>query len=229
MSFFGLFENDVFWTFEIPGFILRHIMKSNCNRLTFDVMEGNGARRPDSLPLLGAKKRHSPLHPRVIRNQSQFIVACEFGYPEDVVYKAMEKYKFDKASNLIDFLEKIVSKSSPDEWNIEPAKWAFLTGELLDPPLKDGANSESAVMTKKTTVAEDPVVTVKKTEQSSLRAATERLYVTSMCLVCNKNRRTRLSLPCCHLTHCNACDASTRSCPYEGCGELIRDTIVTYF
>ena len=77
-------------------------------------MEGNGARRPNSLLLLGAKKHRSPPHPRAILNHSQFIVACEFGYPEEVVYKALEEYKFDKASNLIDYLEVIIRKSSPD-------------------------------------------------------------------------------------------------------------------
>ena len=198
-------------------------------------MEGNGARRPDSLPLLGAKKHRSPPHPRVIRNHSQFIVACEFGYPEEIVHEALEEYKFDKASSLIDYLEDIVKKSSPDDW--KPTKWAFLTGELLDPPPKDDTKAETAAVTQKTNVTEAPVVTqpltqtttVKKTEHSSLRAATERLYRTATCLVCKKNRRTHLNLPCCHLTHCNACNASTRLCPYEDCGELIRDTIVTFF
>ena len=212
-------------------------MKHNCNSLTFHVMEANGTQRPDSLPLLGAKKNHSLPHPRVILNHSQFIAACEFGYPEEVVYEALEEYKFDKASNLIDYLEVIMKKSSPNKWNMEPTKWAFLSGELLDLPSKDDANAESATLTKTTTVAEAPTVTesltqtttAKKTEQPSLRVETERLYLTSTCLVCKKNKRTRLSLPCCHLTHCNTCDASTHSCPYEDCGELIRDTIVTYF
>ena len=212
-----------------------YIMKHNCNCLTFVIMEGNGARRPNSLPVLGAKKHRSLPHPRAILNHSQFIAACEFGYPEEVVYKALEEYKFDKASNLIDYLEVIIRKSSPDKWNMEPTKRAFLTGELLDLAPKDDANTESAALTK-TTATEAPIATepltqtttAKKTEQSSLRVETERLYFTSTCLVCKKNKRTRLSLPCCHLTHCNACDALTRSCPHEDCGELIRDTIVTY-
>ena len=66
------------------------------------------------------------------------------------------------------------------------------------------------------------------TSQSTLREETENLYRRSMCLVCHKNRRCFVILPCSHFTLCAMCEPSTRKCPIHDCQELISCTIQTY-
>ena len=62
----------------------------------------------------------------------------------------------------------------------------------------------------------------------SLRAETEALYKSSICLACWKNKRSFVTLPCCHFSLCASCGRSTNQCPLRDCKEKIMDVIQTF-
>ena len=77
---------------------------------------------------------------------------------------------------------------------------------------------------------EDVLSTEKVIESDlKLRQETEKLYRNTKCLVCYVNTRSRLCLPCCHLTHCESCERKVKVCPRMSCRENIEWTIQTYF
>ena len=55
--------------------------------------------------------------------------------------------------------------------------------------------------------------------------------VTSLikCFRCHKNRRSILTLPCCHFTLCEICAYVTYNCPFSDCQHPIEEIIRTYF
>ena len=57
---------------------------------------------------------------------------------------------------------------------------------------------------------------------------TELLYRQSLCLVCRKNKRSFVTLPCSHFTLCWACEPKTKTCPVRGCQSPIECSIQTY-
>ena len=62
----------------------------------------------------------------------------------------------------------------------------------------------------------------------SLKEETELLYREAMCLACQKNKRSIVTLPCCHFTLCRVCEPIIRKCPFRQCEEKIESAILTY-
>ena len=87
-------------------------------------------------------------------------------------------------------------------------------------------DNEDKIIVKEAKDDDDDVTTEKK--EKSLREETEILYKQSVCLVCFQAKRSRVCLPCCHLTHCEKCEKTLRWCPYHACQEEIHSTIQTY-
>ena len=121
---------------------------------------------------------------------SQYKVACEFGFKEDLIRKFIYK-PYKEASDLIDELEEAELLALNEE-----------TGEV---------DADKCVR---------PL--------SSLREETERLYYSSVCLICHKQTRSRVNLPCSHLSHCEHCDKFVKHCPVRDCCEAVEVTIQTF-
>ena len=66
-------------------------------------------------------------------------------------------------------------------------------------------------------------------QKLTVREETERLFHASICLVCHVSKRTRVCLPCCHLTHCEKCETAVKHCPQLDCKENVECTIRTFF
>ena len=136
-----------------------------------------------------------------VRIHSQ--VAREFGYNEDIVKSFLRKKRYHCAADLIEDLENYESKEEEEK---EDNK-------------NNGDDNAAAAAA---SVASNSV------KKSTLREETEELFRKSVCLVCNSAKRTRVCLPCCHLTHCDKCESSVKVCPYLNCRETVRDTIHTF-
>ena len=136
-------------------------------------------------------------------SSSQFQVASEFGYCHEHIRKLLEKKPYLCAGDLIEDLENYVSEE-------EETEDETLAAAIVKEEEKVGATSDCD----KTT---------------NLRAETEKLFRESVCLVCRATKRTRVCLPCCHLTHCEKCESSVKICPEFQCREIVQYTIHTYF
>ena len=66
------------------------------------------------------------------------------------------------------------------------------------------------------------------TSYFNLMQETELLHRQSLCLVCLKNKRSFVTLPCSHLTLCETCEPKTHKCPVHACQSIIGCTIKTY-
>ena len=60
------------------------------------------------------------------------------------------------------------------------------------------------------------------------REETEHLYRTQYCVICVKNLRTIVTLPCGHFSLCKSCVSRRRHCPAKNCIEVILNEICTY-
>ena len=65
-------------------------------------------------------------------------------------------------------------------------------------------------------------------EKANLRDDTERLYRSSLCVMCVKNAREIVILPCGHYCLCVACEKQCRFCPVKKCAMLITFAIRTF-
>lgn len=128
-------------------------------------------------------------------NNTQYQVAIELGYPMEHVKRLLQKKKYETASDLIDDLEQCSNEMDEE-------------GEKQEIPSTTDINAAAA-----------------SEKVFSLREETEMLYHRSICLVCKKNKRTRVILPCSHLSHCESCNSFTRRCPLVSCQELIEWSI----
>ena len=68
---------------------------------------------------------------------------------------------------------------------------------------------------------------VMETDKVDLRKETEYLYRQSLCVVCMKNLREIVTLPCCHSCLCVLC-ASCCFCPLKDCKMVITSKIRVY-
>ena len=147
--------------------------------------------------------------------ETQYKVACEFGYPEKLVKNFLENKRYKNAGELVDELEEYLLKYEEENEDDKPAtdedKIASVTFHL------EGA--DTAVIINSSTTRHRPL---------SLLEETELLYKKSICLVSRKNRRTVVLLPCGHLAICNPCLASSSTCPRRNCQQHICSGVSTY-
>ena len=140
---------------------------------------------------------------------AQYRVAIEFGFPEKIVRRILQKIKFKDAGTFIEYLEthmeELKANAKSDE---EVEKQETIKQATTPPPLQPTAPPPTSTL--------------------SLREETELLYRQSKCLVCRKNMRTFVSLPCCHFSLCSQCEPSARKCPLQSCQEKIDAVIKTY-
>ena len=141
---------------------------------------------------------------------TQYRVAVEFGFPEAIVRRILYKNRFKDAGTFIEYLEVYMEelKAKTDE-EVEKQETA--------PPLQPTAPPPPP-----------PPSPSPPSSKLSLREETELLYRQSTCLVCLKNSRTFVTLPCCHFTLCSQCEPSARKCPLQSCQEKIGAAIKTY-
>ena len=140
--------------------------------------------------------------------QTQYRVAVEMGFPENIVKRVLRKHVFKSAGDLVDYLET----------NLE-----ILEAEEEENDKEEEAEKQEKVETPSTT----SIVTA--LDNLSLRDETEKLYKQSVCLVCFKRKRTFVILPCGHFTVCDFCERKTRKCPRTDCQQAVECTIRTYF
>lgn len=139
-------------------------------------------------------------------------VACELDFPNKIVRRALRKYKFKTAGSFVDYLETHLDEFDAEEEGEEPVCGEENITILSFPSKTETANSIAAA----------------NTVQPTFREETENLYKRAICLVCNKNRRSFVILPCSHFALCATCESSTRKCPLQDCQEPISCTIQTY-
>lgn len=65
-----------------------------------------------------------------------------------------------------------------------------------------------------------------KKQRDDLVLATKRLYTLLTCLICRRNRRNIVCLPCSHFPMCDTCANSTPTCPV--CNTSIEQRIITF-
>ena len=145
-----------------------------------------------------------------VKIQSQ--VARELGYNDDIVKRFLKKKKYKCAADLIEDLENYETKEEEEE------------EEELNVNGDDNGDDNTAAAA----AAPAASVTSNSVKKFTLREETEELFRKSVCLKCNNAKRTRVCLPCCHLTHCDKCESSVKVCPYLNCQEPVRDTIHTF-
>ena len=144
---------------------------------------------------------------------SKFVVAVEFGYQENVVLCALKRENFKDAASLIEYLDENLQ-----ELEAAAVKEATAKAENEDEEEIEAAASPT-----------DSSVPPESTHHPlSLREETELFYRRSICLVCLKNKRSSVLLPCCHFALCETCRRKTSRCPEEDCGLLIEASIQTY-
>ena len=137
--------------------------------------------------------------------ETQYRVAVEMGFPENITKRVLRKNAFKSAGNLVDYLETNLEMLEAEEEN----------------------DKEEERQEKIETPATTSIVAA--LDNLSLRVETENLYKQSVCLVCFKRKRTFVILPCSHFTVCDFCERKTRKCPRTDCQEEIECTIRTYF
>ena len=147
---------------------------------------------------------------------TQQLVALEFGFSERLIRRALRLKTFKTAGELVDYLDEHEEELSAIEE-------------------QDSGGATAAVVEKETppevTKAEEVKVDkkeVKKKPKLTLRAETEWLYKTSLCLACWKKPRTIVLLPCCHYALCSTCAKMKDKCPLNSCSEKIVEIIPTF-
>ena len=148
------------------------------------------------------------------RARIQLQVASEFGYSHYHIIKLLQRNTYENAAELIEDLE----KSDLQVGDIEKEIVVLTT-----------AKEEMRVDTSTADAAAAAAVTNDCDKKLNLREETERLFHESICLVCCVSKRTRVCLPCCHLTHCEQCETSVKNCPRVDCKKVVECTIRTFF
>ena len=156
--------------------------------------------------------------------ETQYKVACEFGYPENLVLKFLKKKKYRNASELVDELEDYELKCEEEEPVSDEEKEEVKTANKVDTTATapgNGDDTGAATITHSSTARQRPLTLLEETRI---------LYNRGLCVVCMKNKRCVVTLPCSHLALCNTCYRlpSTRKCPVHDCKESIHFGIPTY-
>ena len=120
--------------------------------------------------------------------QTQYQVAIEFGFPEAIVNIALNKNTFDSASSFIDYLEDYMH-------------------DLDSKTLKVTTSLQHSIQN----------VVTEQNKSCMLREETARLYRKTLCLLCGKNKRVFVTLPCSHFNICEVCKPNTKLCPVRFC------------
>ena len=145
--------------------------------------------------------------------ETQYTVAHEFGYPKKLIKELMQKKRYHNAGELIEDLEEYLLTTINDRDG---------AGES-----EEESPDEKVVAAAAAVPMEGNCVTSTK-ETLSLLKETELLYEKSVCILCRKNKRCFVTLPCSHLTLCHVCMPKTQQCPRRDCQEIIQCVIKTY-
>ena len=143
----------------------------------------------------------------------QFQVAKEFGYTDHVIERFLKRKKYKCAADLIEDL---------DKYDSEEEEEIAATPTVKEEEKNNGDDKATAA------AAATPSVTPNSGRKFTLREETEELFRKSVCLCCKNAKRTRVCLPCCHLTHCEKCENLVKVCPYLDCQETVQTTIHTF-
>ena len=138
-----------------------------------------------------------------------FSVALELDFPEKIVRRALRKYRFQSAGDFVDYLE-----SCGEEFEMqtedEKEKVNPVEKNISIVPFPSEANNQGG-----------------KTELT-VREEAQMLFRQSTCLMCWKEKRAFVCLPCCHFGLCKKCNSFAKYCPFSSCKEKISSTIKTY-
>ena len=147
-------------------------------------------------------------------------VAVELGFPEKVVSRALKKYKFKTAGDLVDYLEMHpVEFSMDEEVEEEPAP-----GEEKITIVGFPAEADDEVVHS----SSSSISSTAKPREKTLLEETEDLYRRSVCQGCFSRKRCFVTLPCSHFAICELCEKRLRKCPLSDCQEKIECSIQTY-
>ena len=144
----------------------------------------------------------------------QYEVAVELGFPEKVVSRALKKYKFKTAGDLVDYLEMHPVEFSMDE-------------EVEEEPAP-GEEKITIVGFPTEVACSSSFSNTAKPREKTLLEETEDLYRRSVCQGCFSRRRCFVTLPCSHFAICELCQKRLRKCPLSDCQEKIECSIQTY-
>ena len=136
-------------------------------------------------------------------------VALELDFPEKIVRRALRKYRFECAGDFVDYLE-----SCGDEFEMET----------------EDEKEEVNPVEKNISIVPSPSEAnnqVGKTELT-VREEAKILFRQSRCLMCWKEKRAFVCLPCCHFSLCKKCESFAKYCPFPSCTEKITATIRTF-
>lgn len=145
---------------------------------------------------------------------SQFLVAVEFGYPNNIVRRVLKRQKFKDAGSLIEYLEDNEEQLQAEDDDDEEGETVMSSGRAT--PTVEG---------------EKPKLTLfipPRKKELGLREETELMYKQSICLLCQKSNRAYVLLPCCHLAVCAACLPKTTFCPKLNCKTRVMEAVFTY-
>ena len=158
-------------------------------------------------------------------NTSQYQVAFEFGYSKRLIKKLLIKKKYETAGDLIEELEKLEFERIREGHEIEEDQ-SETEEEKMEEEVAENITSSNSTITNAN--VDDSITIVENAKQLTLREETEILYSKSICLMCQRAKRTRVILPCSHLTHCENCNPKVRRCPRSDCRLTVDFTISTY-
>ena len=133
---------------------------------------------------------------------AQHQIALEFGYPKNIVKGCLAKKKFHSAGSFLEYLD---THNDDLEQEVE---------EEVDLGRED--------------IEEEKDAPTEDLKELSLKEETENLYREAYCLICCKNKRSIVVLPCCHFIMCAICESVTRLCPVRYCKAKIASCIHTY-
>ena len=144
---------------------------------------------------------------------TQYAVAVELCYPEKIVKLALRRKTFKDAGSLLDYLDANEEELREQADNEAAAAAAAEEAKRVEDEQEEEENSAQV---------KNPTIKL------SLREETELLYRRSVCLRCQRHKRTQVCLPCCHFALCDSCERSTDVCPFHGCNTIILHTVRTF-
>ena len=147
--------------------------------------------------------------------ETQYTVAREFGYPKKLIKEFMQKRRYPNAGELIEDLEEYLLTTINER-------------DGADESEEDESASDEEKVAAAAAVPMEGTCAVSTKKPLSLLEETELLYRKSLCMLCRKNKRCFVTLPCSHLTLCRVCLPKTRQCPRQDCQEIIQCVIATY-
>lgn len=151
-------------------------------------------------------------------SRTQHQVACELDRPERIVRRVLQRQHFKDAGSLLEYLDDNEEELEAEELNAPPSP---VPPKHEKPKLTVVIPPRNWHIVGK--IEEKPPI-----KALTLRQETELLYKQSICLVCRKERRKYVLLPCSHLAVCDSCLFFTKRCPMKSCNEPIVDSVRTY-